>query len=68
METLDEKINDAACRAEEIAAVAQCVVTLVENHRECDTYISAALHGVISVCNSLQGNLSKLALNVCSSK
>ncbi len=68
METLDEKINEAACRAQEIAAIAQCVVMLVESRRECDTYISGALYGVISMCHSLQGDLSKLASNVCSPK
>ncbi len=60
--TLDEKINDAACKAEEIAAIVQCITDKVET-RDFDFkfYITGALYGVISLCEYLQGDLNDLA-------
>lgn len=60
--TLDEKINDAACKAEEIASIVHCITEKVE---KCDfdfkLYITGALYGVISMCEYLQGDLNELA-------
>lgn len=61
--TLDEKINEAACKAEEIAAIVQCITDKIET-RDFDfkLYITGALYGVISLCYYLQKDLNDLAM------
>lgn len=60
--TLDEKINDAACKAEEIAAIVHCITEKSETlDFDFKLYIVGALYGVISLCNYLQKDLNDLA-------
>lgn len=64
-ETLDVKINDAACKAEEIASIVQCITDKIETRNfDFKLYITGALYGVISLCEYLQGDLSNLAMQV----
>lgn len=60
--TLDEKINDTACKAEEIASIVHCITEKVETSDfDFKFYITGALYGVISLCEYLQGDLNDLA-------
>ena len=67
-ETLDVKINDAACKAEEIAALVQCVEEKVRTYDfDFKLEISGALYGVISLCKYLQHDLNDLAMQALKS-
>lgn len=65
---LDEKINDAACKAEEIASIVHCITDKIET-RDFDSkfYITGALYGVISLCEYLQHDLNALSVQVTNS-
>ncbi len=60
---LYEKIIDAACKAEQISDMVECVATLIERRRELELYVSGSLYGVVSLCKSLQNDLNNLAEN-----
>lgn len=59
---LDEKINDAACKAEQVAALVQCIENKVRTYNfDFKLEITGALQGVISLCEYLQRDLNELA-------
>lgn len=68
-ETLDVKINEAACKAEQIAALIQCITEKVEKTQDVDfkLAVTGALQGVISLSKYLQHDLNDLAMQVLKS-
>lgn len=58
----DAKINDAACKSEEIASIIHSITEEIET-RDFDfkVYITGALYGVISLYEYLKGDLTGLA-------
>lgn len=58
---LYEKIIDAACKAEQIGDMVECVATMIEKQRKLELYIPGSLYGAVSLCRTLQHDLNKLA-------
>lgn len=60
---LYEKIIDAACKAEQIGDMVECVTWLIEMQRKLDLYIPGSLHGAVRLCRTLQHDLNDIAEN-----
>lgn len=60
---LYEKIIDAACKAEQIGDMVECVATMIEKQRKLELYIPGSLHGAVSLCRTLQHDLNDIAEN-----
>lgn len=58
---LYEKIIDAACKADQIGDMVECIATLIEKRRELELYVPGSLYGAVSLCRTLQHDLNELA-------
>ncbi len=59
---VEEKICDAACKAEQISDIALCAIIASRsiNPVDRDKHISGVLYGIISLCKALTVELSSI--------